>query len=339
MRIAVDAMGGDRGPETIVEGALSAAGVNPGSIHILLVGDENVLRPLVEAHATPGAHVEIVHASQAIDMSEMPSAAVRKKKDASILVAARLQKEGAAEAMVSAGNTGAAIASSLVTIGRLHGLSRPAIATIMPTMKKGAVVLDVGANSECTPRNLLQFAVMGTVYAEHQLGIQNPRVGLLNIGEEPTKGKELVREAFKMLERENLNFVGNVEGRDVFSGNVDVVVCDGFVGNVVLKFSESIVSFVTHILKSEIEKRFVAKLGAVMMRGAFSSLRSKLDYAEYGGALLLGVDGVTIIAHGKSSSRAIKNAVLSAQKFVQLGINDKIEERFKEMVDNVANVS
>jgi glycerol-3-phosphate acyltransferase PlsX len=332
-------MGGDRGPETIVRGALSALAASSGSLDIILVGDEQVLRPLVEAHGSPGARVDIVHASQAIDMSEMPSSAVRKKKDASILVAARLQKEGRAEAMVSAGNTGAAIASSLVTIGRLHGLSRPAIATVMPTMKRGAVVLDVGANSECTPRNLLQFAVMGSVFAEHQLGIRNPRVGLLNIGEEPTKGKELVREAFKLIERENLNFIGNVEGRDVFGGSVDVVVCDGFVGNVVLKFSESIVSFVTHILKSEIEKRFFAKLGAVLMKGAFSALRSKLDYAEYGGALLLGVGGVTIIAHGKSSSRAIKNAVLSAQKFVQLGINDKIEERFKGMVNNVVNVS
>jgi glycerol-3-phosphate acyltransferase PlsX len=332
-------MGGDRGPEVIVRGALAAAELRPDSLTILLVGDEQVLRPIVEQYRTGKSKVEIVHASQSIDMSEMPSSAVRRKKDASILVAARLQKDGLAEAMVSAGNTGAAIASCLVTIGRLHGLSRPAIATFMPNMKKGAVVLDVGANSECTPRNLLQFAIMGTVFAEHQLGIKNPRVGLLNIGEERTKGKELVREAYKLIEQENINFIGNAEGRDVFSGNVDVVVCDGFVGNVVLKFSESIVAFVTHILKYEIRQRFFAKVGALLMRGAFKALRSKLDYAEYGGALLLGVDGVTVICHGKSSSRAIKNAILNAQKFVELGINDKIEERFKGMVSNVASVS
>lgn len=332
-------MGGDRGPEVIVRGAMEAAKASDDSLTIILVGDEQVLRPLVDQYKHGDVKVEIEHASQSIDMSELPSSAVRKKKDASILVAARLQKEGRAEAMVSAGNTGAAIASCLVTIGRLHGLSRPAIATFMPNMKNGAVVLDVGANSECTPRNLLQFAIMGTVFAEHQLGMTNPRVGLLNIGEERTKGKELVREAYKLIEQEEINFIGNAEGRDVFSGNVDVVVCDGFVGNVVLKFSESIVAFVTHILKYEIRQRFFAKIGALLMRGAFKALRSKLDYAEYGGALLLGVNGVTIISHGKSSSRAIKNAILNAQKFVALGINDKIEERFKRMVSNVAKVS
>jgi glycerol-3-phosphate acyltransferase PlsX len=339
VRIAVDAMGGDRGPEIIATGAISAAEAYPDSLEIILVGDENVLGPIVSKHRKSGIRISVVHASQVIEMSESPSNAVRRKKDASILVAARLQKEGKAEAMVSAGNTGAVIASCLLTIGRLPGISRPAITTFMPNMNRGAVVLDVGANSECTPRNLLQFAIMGTVFAEHQLEITNPRVGLLNIGEERSKGSGVVRESYKLIENEDINFVGNVEGRDVFSGNVDVVVCDGFVGNVVLKFSESIIFFVSHMLKQEIGKSLVARLGAAMMRGAFNTLRSKMDYAEYGGALLLGVNGVTLIAHGKSSKRAIKNAILEARKFVKLGINEKIEGRFKGTESSIAGVS
>jgi len=339
VRIAVDAMGGDRGPEVIARGAISAAETDPENLEILLVGDEKVLAQILAKNDVSRANVTIVHASQKIEMSDPPSSAVRKKKDSSIMVAARLQKEGKAEALVSAGNTGAVIASCLVTMGRLRGVSRPAITTFMPNMKRGAVVLDVGANSECTPKNLLQFGVMGTVFAEHQLGIENPRVGLLNIGEESSKGNELVREAYKLLAAEKINFVGNVEGRDVFSGRVDVVVCDGFVGNVVLKFSESIIFFMTHLLRNEIKKRLFARLGAAMMLGAFGGMKAKLDYAEYGGAPLLGVNGVTIISHGRSSARAIKNAVLVAQKFVNEGINARIEDRFKGMVKDVAKVS
>ncbi len=339
MRIALDAMGGDRGPEVITRGAVSAARLNPADLEIILVGDEKIIKPILAQHSLGNARISIAHASQAIDMSESPSSAVRKKKDASILVATRLLKSGKAEALVSAGNTGAVIASGLVTLGRLRGVSRPAIATFMPNKKQGAVVLDVGANSECTPKNLLQFAVMGTVFAEHQLEVVNPRVGLLNIGEEKSKGNELLREAHKLLEKEDINFVGNVEGRDVFGGTVDVVVCDGFVGNVVLKFSESIISFVTHMLKDQIKKRIFAKIGAAMMAGAFKELRSRLDYAEYGGAQLIGVKGVIVISHGRSSPRAIKNAVLVAQKFVKEGINDRIEEKFGGKVENVAKIT
>jgi len=201
------------------------------------------------------------------------------------------------------------------------------------------VVLDVGANSECTPKNLLQFAVMGAVFAEYQLGIPQPRVGLLNIGEESSKGSELVREAYKLLEEGHVNFIGNVEGRDVFAGAADVVVCDGFVGNVVLKFSESILSFITHRMRQEIKKSLLAQLGAGMMKGVFSSFRAQLDYAEYGGAPLLGVNGVVIISHGKSSVKAIKNAIIVAKRFVEHDINSRIEERFKGLVSRVANVS
>ncbi len=332
-------MGSDRDPGVITEGAVEAAKIDPTRLEIVLVGEKTGIQAQLDKIDTTGTRIEIVHASETIGMSESPANAVRRKKDASIPVAVRLLKEGKADAIVSAGNTGAVVASSLVTLGRLHGISRPAITTYWPNQSKGAVVLDVGANYECIPKHLLHFAVMGTVFAEHQLGIENPRIGILNIGEEPSKGNELVREAYKLLKGADLNFIGNVEGRDVFSGAVDVVVCDGFVGNVALKLSESIISFLTHIVKHEIKKRFMANIGAMLMSGAFSSVRSKLDYAEYGGAPLLGVNGVIIISHGKSSSRAIKNAILVAQRFVERGINERIENRFKGIVNNVAQVS
>jgi glycerol-3-phosphate acyltransferase PlsX len=265
--------------------------------------------------------------------------AFRKKKDSSIAVAARMVKEGRADALISAGNTGAVVASSLVTLGRLHGISRPAISTLWPNKKRGAVVLDVGANYECTPKNLAQFAIMGETYARYQLGIEKPRVGLLNIGEERSKGNELVRDAYGLLENENMNFVGNVEGRDVFDGAADVVVCDGFVGNIILKYSESIYSFLAHMVKDEIRRGLIAKAGALMMKGAFEAVQAQLDYAEYGGAPLLGVNGVAIISHGKSSSRAIKNAILAAEKSIKSKINLRIEERLKGAAQRVAEVN
>ncbi len=332
-------MGGDHSPGVIARGAVEAAMSDPKGLEIALVGDEAGIRAELDKISAGSAKLDIVHASQTIGMSEPPAVAVRRKKDASIPVAVRLMKEGKADALVSAGNTGAVVASSLVTLGRLHGVSRPAISTYWPTSKRGAVVLDAGANYECLPKHLLHFAVMGTVFAEHQHGIENPRVGLLNIGEEPSKGNELVREAYKLLNNSDLNFIGNVEGRDVFGGAADVVVCDGFVGNVALKLSESIISFLTHMVKQEIRKRIMAKIGTMLLRGAFNSVRTKLDYAEYGGAPLLGVNGVIIISHGKSSSRAIKNAILVAKKFVDRGVNDHIEERFKGLVSDLAEIT
>ncbi len=339
MRIAVDAMGGDQGPEVVVAGAVEAARARPGLFEILLVGQRDRVTALVEGQAPREARIEVIHASQVIEMSEPPASAFRKKKDSSIAVATRLVKEGRADAFISAGNTGAVVASSLVTLGRLAGISRPAISTLWPNKKKGAVVLDVGANYECTPKNLVQFAVMGETYARYQLGIEKPRIGLLNIGEERSKGTELVRVAYDLLEKENMNFVGNVEGRDVFDGAADVVVCDGFVGNIILKFSESIYSFLAHMVKDEIRKGIIATAGAFMMKGAFKAVQSQLDYAEYGGAPLLGVNGVTIISHGKSSSRAIKNAILAAEKSIKSKINLRIEERLKGAAQDVAKVS
>jgi glycerol-3-phosphate acyltransferase PlsX len=336
VRIAVDAMGGDTGPEVIVPGAVEAAKRDGGGFGVVLVGD----KPRVEAvlgklHGCP-RNVEIVHASESVDMSEPPAAAVRKKKDSSIAVALRMLKERSVDGFVSAGNTGAVVAGSLVTLGRLHGVSRPAIAMFYPTAKRWVVILDIGANSSCTAKNLLQFGVMGSVFAEYHLGVSAPRVGLLNIGEERSKGTDTSREAYGLLEGSHVNFVGNVEGRDVFAGTTDVVVCDGFVGNILLKFGESVVSFTTNLLREEIKKSVRAMVGAMLMKRAFSSFRSRLDYAEYGGAPLLGVNGVVIVSHGKSTVHAIRNAVGMGRRLVTFDVNKHIEERFTETAGRVA---
>jgi glycerol-3-phosphate acyltransferase PlsX len=329
-------MGGDKGPEIVTKAAIEAAKSDPSDITVVVVGDAPQIERVLKKTRGDHSNIEVIHASETIEMSEAPATAVRKKKDSSLAVTLRLMKEGKADAMVSAGNTGAVVAGSLVTLGRLHGVSRPAIATFYPTAKGFVVVLDNGANSVCTAKNLLQFGVMGSVFARYHLNVRNPRVGLMNIGEERSKGTDIVKEAYSLLESGNVNFVGNVEGRDVFASAVDVVVCDGFVGNIMLKFAESIVAFTSYVLREEIKKSFVAKLGAFLMKGVFRSFRSRLDYAEYGGAPLLGVNGVVIISHGKSSVRAIRNAILMARRFVSFGVNGHIEDRFMDSVDNVA---
>jgi glycerol-3-phosphate acyltransferase PlsX len=338
VRIAVDAMGGDTGPRVVVPGAIDAARSRAGELTVVLVGREEEIRPHVRG--VDPSLFDVVHASENIDMNEAPAQAIRRKKDASISVALRLMREGRADAMVSAGNTGAVVASALLTVGRLHGVSRPAISTLWPNKQRGAVVLDVGANHECTPKNLVQFANMGSVFAQYHLGVQRPRVGLLNIGEERSKGNDLVRDSYALLEADTrIHFVGNVEGRDVFDGAADVVVCDGFVGNVILKFSESIYSFLAHLVRDEIRRGMMAKAGALLMKPAFSSIRSQLDYAEYGGAPLLGIKGVVIISHGKSSRRAIRNAILVAARSITANLNRHIEERFATGVEHAAGVS
>jgi len=338
VRIAVDAMGGDKGPRVVVAGAIDAVLARPGELKIVLVGREEQVRPLVGG--VDPSLVDVVNATESIDMNEPPATAIRRKKDSSIGVAMGLVRDGKADAMVSAGNTGAVVASALITVGRLHGVSRPAISTLWPNKRRGAVVLDVGANHECTPKNILQFAIMGSVFAESNLGIKSPRVGLLNIGEERSKGNELVRDSYALMEADTrIKFVGNVEGRDVFDGAADVVVCDGFTGNVILKFSESIYSFLSHLVRDQIRRGMLAKMGALLMKPAFTSIRAQLDYAEYGGAPLLGVNGVVIISHGKSSRRAIKNAILAAVRSVNANVNRHIEERFAESVEHVAGLT
>lgn len=331
-------MGGDRGPDIVARGAIEAARANPDDLEVVLIGDRAQLDAVIGKYGVP--NVQAAYSTEIIEMSEPPAAAIRKKKDSSIAVAYRLLKEKKVDALVSAGNTGAVVAGALVTIGRLHGVSRPAITTFYPAAKRWAVMLDVGANSQCTPKNILQFAIMGSVFAQYQLDIENPRVGLLNIGEESSKGTETVQGAHKLLRAGGgVNFVGNVEGRDVLRGDVDVCVCDGFVGNIVLKFSESILSYMRDLFRMEIKKSFRARLGAFLMRNVFASFKGRLDYAEYGGAPLLGVNGVVIICHGKSSMRAIKNAVLLARRSVKNDINGHIEEHFKGIVSKLAKVT
>lgn len=332
-------MGGDSGPETVTAAAMEAAKSDSSNLTIALVGDRPRIEAILGREKSVPSNIEIVHAAETVEMSEAPASAIRKKKDSSIGVALRALAAREVDGVVSAGNTGAVLAGSLVTIGRLHGISRPAIAMFFPTLTGWVVILDVGANSVCTAKNLLQFGIMGSVFAEYQLGVRNPRVGLLNIGEEKSKGTDMVKEAYRLLESSGINFVGNVEGRDVFAGVVDVVVCDGFVGNILLKFGESIVSFTTNVLREEIRKSPVATLGALLMKGVFRTFRRRLDYAEYGGAPLLGVNGVVIISHGKSSVPAIRNAINMARRLVAYNVNQHIEERFRETAGRIARVS
>jgi glycerol-3-phosphate acyltransferase PlsX len=323
--IAIDAMGGDHAPASVVEGALAyARGQGRGTL--LLVGDQPAVERELTRISAPSGLFRLVHAPDTVGMGEAAAAAVRRKPNSSIAVCARLAKDGDAAAVVSAGNTGAAVAACQLRLRPLKAVDRPAIATWVPTRSGGCVLLDVGANSECKPYHMVQFAAMGAVYAEHILGRKEPRVGLLNIGEEASKGNELAQATYPLLAQQSgFQFVGNVEGRDIFRGAADVVVCDGFTGNVVLKFSESVVELLTMILRQEIHHDLRSKAGGFLLRPAFRRFRRQLDYAEYGGAPLLGINGVCIIAHGSSSPKAIKNAIRVAAEFVDHRINDLIE--------------
>ena len=307
--IAVDAMGGDRGCAPVVEGALSFLQEYRDSV-ILVGRKEKVEEELYRHKASPSLRLRIQEASEVVEMEEPASVALRRKKDSSIRVGIELVKRGEAVAFVSAGNTGAVMATAMVILGNLPEVERPAIAAVMPTLQDNCVLLDVGATVDCKSRQLLQFAIMGNIYAKDILGKKKPRVGLLSIGEEETKGNELTKEAFKALEEEtSLIFVGMVEGRDLFSGNVDVVVCDGFTGNVALKFSESLAEMIGALLQEELSKTLTSKLGYLLTRSAFKRFKRRVDYSEYGGAPLLGVNGVCIISHGRSTAKAIKNAL------------------------------
>ncbi len=329
MKIALDAMGGDKAPVAIVDGAVEAAAEAAGRFELILVGRQDELERYMSESGLSTGNIEIVHAPDVIGMSESPATAIRRKRESSIAVATRLHREGAADAVVSAGNTGAAVASSLLSLGRIPGIDRPAIAIFYPSRNGGTIVLDGGANSDNVPRHLEQFAHMGAAYAEVFLGRKDPKIGLLNIGEESSKGSELTREAHKLLAASGLNFAGNVEGRDVIAGTVDVVVTDGFTGNVLLKFAESIIHYFGSLMKEGIEGSMRAKIGAGLMKPVLRMMGKTLDYAEYGGMPLLGIDGVMIIGHGGSSAKAIKNAVLAAERFVELGVNKNIEDRIK----------
>lgn len=324
MRIALDAMGGDNAPQVNVAGAIEAA--RAYGVEIILVGDSFALRRELLSHSISNLKITIEPASQIISMDDSPIIALRQKKDSSITRAIYLVKEGKADAIISAGNTGAMMAASKVILGTLKGVDRPAIAAIFPTLNEPCVILDVGANVDCKPHHLSQFAVMGSIYARYILGKEKPRLGLLSIGEEAAKGNELTREAYKILSKSSLNFTGNVEGRDIFKGEVDVIVCDGFIGNIVLKASESMAELFDVVLKEELGSKPCYRIGAKLCEKALKNFVRKIDYAEHGGAPLLGIDGVSIISHGRSSARAIKNAIRVAKESVEKKVNFYIDE-------------
>jgi len=323
MKVALDAMGGDNAPASVVEGAVLAA--REYAVDILLVGDETVVRAELARHSWEGLPLSIIHAGQKVEMDESPSLVVRKKRDSSIWIATDLVKRGEASAVISAGNTGASMATSLFILGTLSGVERPAIATLLPTVTGTSLMLDVGANVDCKPIHLLQFAIMGHVFVQKILGVASPRLGLLSIGEEDSKGNELTKEVFKGLKRLPLNFIGNVEGREVYAGGADVVVCDGFIGNVALKISEGLSDAIIKFLRREILRSIRGRIGYYFLKPAFSRFKKKIDYAEYGGAPLLGIQGISIICHGRSSPKAIKNAIKVAVEFSERGINDCIK--------------
>lgn len=328
MKIAVDAMGSDYAPEQIVLGAIEAA--KEYQCEIILVGDQEQIEKVLHKNDINGLNITIRHASEVIGMHEHPGAAVRKKKDSSVVVAAKLVKEKECVAAISAGSTGAGVAAALFGLGRIKGIDRPTIATPMPNINGTTVLLDSGANVDSKPRHLLQSAIMGSLYAEYVLGIKTPRVGLLNIGEEETKGNEQALATYPLLRQlKTINFIGNAEGRDIPRGTVDVVVCDGFVGNVVLKFGEGLAGAILQLIKDTIkDSGLITKLASLMVLPALKTLKKKIDYAEYGGAPLLGVDGCFIICHGSSKAKAIKNAIRVAIEFT----DNKVVEHIRENI-------
>jgi len=327
MRVIVDAMGSDNAPGPDVEGAIRAA--RRYGCGLLLVGREDAVRAELAKHDVSGLSIEVAHASQVVEMHEHPAQAVREKVDASVVVGMRLLRDGAGDAFVSAGNSGGVLASALVgagRIGRIKGIQRPAISTVLPHLHGHSFMLDIGANADARPEWLVQFGIMGAVYAEKVLGITTPRVGLLSNGEEDTKGNAVVQEAHSLLRQSDLNFCGNVEGKDITQGKADVIVSDGFAGNVAIKTAEGTASMILTILKREIKARPLASLGALLAKPAFKVAAKTLDYREYGGGPLLGVDGVVIIAHGRSDALAMENAVRVALEAAERDVVGTIRE-------------
>jgi len=328
MKIALDAMGGELAPQATVEGALLARKL--WNIDTILVGDPEKIRPIL---AKAGEEMEIVPATETISFDEHPAKAVRQKKDASIVVAAKLVADDKAGALVAAGSTGAAMTASLLTYGRIKGINRPAIAFPMPTIKGMSLVLDGGANPEAGANNLVDFALMGSLYMEKVIGVTTPKVGLLNIGEEEIKGTPEVVEAYQILKQSNLNFIGNVEGRDITSGVADVIVCNGFVGNIVLKYTEGLAKGLFSIIKEAMLANFQGKLGALLVKNNLRKVKSRLDYSEYGGAPLLGLKKITIISHGSSDAKAIANAIRVANE----AYNQKVVEATAQALEKRAD--
>ena len=322
-------MGGDNSPRYEVDGAVKAA--RRWQIPIVLVGQSEIVAEELAKHDTQGLDIRIEHASEVVGMQDSASDAVRKKKDSSIRVSFNMVKEGRVNAVVSTGNSGATMAAGMFVLKRIPGIDRPAIATLVPNLEDQTLVLDVGGNVDCKPPHLVQFALMGSVYAAQMLGKTTPRVGLLSNGSEESKGNELTREANQILKRTSLNYVGYTEGRDIYNANVDVVVCDGFVGNVVLKVSEGLAEAIGSILREEFSSRFLSKLGYLLARPALKAFKKKVDYAEYGGAPLLGVQGTAMICHGSSNPQAIMNAIKMAHDSETHQVISKMSERLEEL--------
>ena len=328
-RLAVDAMGGDFGPSVVVPGALQAARQTGAKVILVGVEDQvrHVLNELTEQDGE-GSLYEVVNATQVVEMTDKPSEILRTKKDSSMQVACRLVRHGEADAFISAGHSGAAYACSMFILGRIPGVERPALASVIPTEKSPMLLLDVGANVECRPHHLFQFALMGSTFVRDILGYESPRVGILSIGEEEGKGNSLVKSSYELLKQaSNLNFIGNAEGRDLFTGNIDVAVCDGFVGNIALKLSEGLATSLTHLLKRELLNNGVLpRFGAFLSAKAFQNFKKMVDYAEYGGAPLLGLKGIAIVCHGKSNVKAITSAVSMANTYVTKGTQQRLVE-------------
>jgi glycerol-3-phosphate acyltransferase PlsX len=336
MRIAVDAMGGDHAPHANVDAAIAAA--REFGIHSLLVGSSARLERLIAESRYRGSDIDIVDAPEVINMDDPATAVVRRKRNSSIRVAADCVRDGRAEGLVSAGHTGAAMVSAKMVIGTIEGVDRPALAAILPNLSGHCLLLDVGANPDAKTQHFKEFAVMGSIYAQLVFGKETPSIGLMSIGEEVTKGTDRTKEAFKVVKETGLNFIGNVEGRDVFDGNVDVIVTDGFTGNVILKVSEALGEMVEKLLREEIKRTLQASVGFLLSRSAFRSFKQRLDYSEYGGAPMLGVKGCVIICHGRSSAKAIKNAIRFAAEFSRQRLAEKIQSSIADLHSREASL-
>jgi glycerol-3-phosphate acyltransferase PlsX len=330
MRIALDAMGGDFAPQATVEGAYLYQKETKKRNKLVLVGQrERLEKELARFGTWQDSNIEIFHASECIEMNESPTEALKQKKDSSIQVGIGLHKQGEVDGFVSAGNTGAQMAASLLNLGRISGVNRPAIGSFIPSEKGMIFIIDVGANADCKPINLLQFGIMAGIFVDHIYSNSNLSIGLLNIGEEEKKGNELTQAAFQLMKKELRGFSGNIEGRDILKGKVDIVVCDGFVGNIILKFAESVMGVLSKNFKRNLGSNLFINLGALLVKPAFSEMRRTYDYQEYGGVPLLGVNGISIICHGSSTAKAIKNALSVAEKMSLKKVNGHISETFK----------
>ena len=332
MKIIVDAMGGDNAPEEVIKGCLEAA--DEVTAEIILCGNQAIIEKYMSKYSYKGTNIKIQHASEVITNEDSPTRAIKSKKDSSMVVAFNMLKEGKGDIFLSAGNTGALMAGALLLVDRIKGVDRPALAPLLPSYEGPVLLVDAGSNANCKPENLLQFGIMGSIYMKNTYGVENPRVGLVNIGSEQIKGNELTKHAYELLEKSGVNFIGNIEGRDIPLGNVDVAVCDGFVGNVILKVMEGMGKTVSKHLKDEMKSSFWTKLGALLLINAFKRFKKKFDYTEYGGALYLGIEKAVIKCHGSSNAKAFKNTIKQAEAFVKNQTVEKIRDNLKDAGGN-----